>query len=208
MPSLAVELIKQPDRYPSDLLPFAGSDPEREAGRWLSGLAAVDVSYGASELPKLLADRAHTLPPEQIDLVLLYAAMRGLLDSGPDSASRVLEDWSLLSQSQNPVYRFLALRGTANAVARAQLSISREDSAHNARTAPARFEFIKPFLSDSDPVIVAEALRRLGSVASQDAKLELESFRNLQQKAGNLTLGNLAQDALQTCNALLSFSAK
>ena len=94
------------------------------------------------------------------------------------------------------------------AVAKEQLHIAKEDRRQNELTAPARLEFYKPFLMETDPAILGLAVEAMGTVAIPEAKSLLMQFRDTQKLAGNQTYVALAEGALRTCDALLNLGGR
>ena len=70
--------------------------------------------------------------------------------------------------------------------------------------APARTAFYQMYLNETDPAILSEAVRAMGTVPSADAKAALQRFRAAQQQAGNAELVTAADEALRSCESLLA----
>ena len=155
---------------------------------------------------RLVADRTNQLPPTKGDLVLFNVASQALRDlqrgGGPNATT--FADLIPLAEGRNPVYRLLALQGSYSAVTNPTRNLSSENPQAEVTLAPARTAFYQMYLNESDPTILSEAVRAMGTVPSADAKAALQRFRATQQQAGRAELVEVADEALRSCESLLA----
>jgi len=187
-----------------EALPFTRDAQSKDTVHMLELLAGLSGTVGGNHLPSLLADRANQLPPTDADLAAYYAVSQGIGEMNPSTNRPYLELWKPLTQAKNPIYRLLALKAGERAISENARAISTEDRRFNSADAPAKVAFFQPFLIEQDPIILKEAVRAMGSLASPDAKAALERFRASQEQAGNSELVGAADEALSSCESLLS----
>jgi hypothetical protein len=185
-------------------VPFAKRWDEENISRILAWLAGWSGVQGGNHLPGLLADRANQLPPTVADLVTYYAVSQGIKEMSPSTNRPYLELWKPLTEAKNPIYRLLALEAGVRAISANARSISTEDRRFNEVDGDAKVAFVQPFLSEVDPLLLARAVRVMGSLASPQAKTALERFRAAQQQAGNAEMVFAADEALRSCEYLLT----
>lgn len=186
-------------------LGFITNNDEREAAYMMFGLAVGDAQSGGGNLIRAIADRVNQLPPAKGDVVLFYIVSQALRDlrRGGSNAT-TFADLLPLAEGRNPLYRLLALQASYNAVTNLTRNLSSENPQAEVALAPARTAFYQMYLSESDPVILREAVQAMGAVPSLDAKAALQRFRAAQQQAGNAELVTAADEALRSCESLLA----
>ena len=181
------------------------NNDELEAAYMMFGLAVGDSQSGAGNLMRVIAERANQVPPTKGDLVLFNIASQALRDmqrGGPNATT--FADLIPFAEGKNPVYRLLALQASYNAVTNPTRNLSSENPQAEVMLAPARTAFYQMYLNESDPAILSEAVRAMGTVPSADAKAALQRFRATQQQAGKTELVNAADEALRSCESLLA----
>lgn len=181
------------------------NNEELEAAYMMFALAVGDAQSGAGNLMRVIAERANQVPPTKGDLVLFNIASQALRDmqrTGPNATT--FADLIPLAEGKNPMYRLLALQASYNAVTNPTRNLSSENPQAEVTLAPARTAFYQMYLNESDPAILSEAVRAMGTVPSADAKAALQRFRATQQQAGNAELVNAADEALRSCESLLA----
>ncbi len=181
------------------------NNDELEAAYMMFALAVGDAQSGAGNLMRLVAERANQLPPTKGDLVLFNVASQALRDmqrGGPNATT--FADLIPFAEGKNPVYRLLALQASYNAVTNPTRNLSSENPQAEVTLAPARTAFYQMYLNETDPAILSEAVRAMGTVPSADAKAALQRFRAAQQQAGNAEMVAAADEALRSCESLLA----
>ncbi len=190
-------------RGTNETIPQLQNSPTRESGRMLTSLGWMAGAWGGNHIPKLIANRLDHLPPDESDLAIFFAVNLGIADMDPATNRPMLENWKPLIKAKNPLYRLLAVRAGIHAVPRDFLNVSVEDPRHASLTAPAMAAFYKAFLSDTDPLILKEAVKILSIVGDASAKSTLIKFREKQQTLGNVELVMAANEAISACESRL-----
>lgn len=207
LPSELIAMMEQ-GQAPDASLSFAKQPNEKDAVEMLQMLASMSGAVGGNHLPGLLEERANQLPPTNGDVALYAAVTRGIQEMNPSTNRPYLELWQPLADAKNPVYRLLAVQAVNRSISSNARGISTEDRRFSVADAPAKVAFLRPFLAEQDPLILTEAVRAMGSLPSPEAKAELETFRDVQRKAGNESLAVTAEEALRTCDSLLAATAR
>jgi hypothetical protein len=157
------------------------------------------VALGRIELlPEFAMQRANVLPPTGVDLAMFDALNNALDELGPTRLGTPFEPWVQFASAANPVYRLLALRAAMHTTSHAAIGLSPEDPNYSRADAPAKLGFYLRYLSESDPVILTEAIAAIATVPTPEARQAIERFQATQQQRGDAALAQSAAEALRT----------
>lgn len=168
-------------------------------------LALGSTTSGIARLPDVLNERANALPPTMDDVATLVAvkqALRELRSSG--AAAVTLDEWRSLASAKNPVYRYLALLAAPHTKEfGADVPPDGDSSVRSAQASERLLQFYQLYLSEADGVIVEQAIKSVGNLGTQQARLTLEGLANRPQVVADDRLAEVLTTAIQDCDAMI-----
>ncbi len=161
LPSECFEILRSRGEFTSHL--FKGSDAKGKASDEIAAAAMIlTLTPGlAEDLPQLILDSGVGMPPTDAVLIVFTAALTGVSHTPP--VMNEIKGWQGLALSQNPLWRFLALRAARQGV-------------WNPQDGGLQIAFAKLYANETDPTIVTELAQMLENVPAASALQYLETL--------------------------------
>lgn len=168
-------------------------------------LALGSTTSGVARLPSILNERANELPPTVEDVATLVAvkqALRELRSTG--AAALPLDEWRSLASAKNPIYRYLALLAAPHAKRfSADAPPGGDSSVRSAQASEDLLRFYQPYLSETDGILVEQAIKAVGNLGTARAIQTLEGLASKPQVVTDKRLTEAVQIAIQNCDAMI-----
>lgn len=152
------------------------SESEKEMGEKAFWLFSMDSLSGGKLIPQLVNERNNELPPNSLDLAVLYSSMKAFKEINPIDNETELSSWSSMSRSRNPIYRLIALQASVVATPQEVQGISSEDTRYNLKASEAKNNMYQDYLKETDPFIVMELVKMISIHPCVEAKINLENL--------------------------------
>lgn len=171
-------------------------------------LALASTTTGLARLPSVLNERANALPPTAEDVATLVAVKQGLRELRSSGVAAIpLDQWRSLASAKNPIYRYIALLAAPHSKrSNADLPPEGDSSARSAQASGELLAFYQPYLSETDVVLVAQAIKAMGNLGTHQARQALEAVASRPQVVSDSSLVEAVQTAIRDCEAMIRFA--
>jgi hypothetical protein len=192
---------KLPDEIETVLRESRSGTGEDTAEELVRGVAMWSALMCNDILTDFAKQRANTLPPTKADIAIYEALNAGIgefTQTRGQNSYASFEQWEPFANALNPIYRLLALRAASVAVSKPAWEVDVDSKEFNQINAKPKMEFYLNYLDEKDTLILANAIRSLGTVPLPEARQAIEKFHAQQLQKGDTVLIQAAEEALRT----------
>lgn len=162
------------DSFENHEVPFVADDLGKVKMKWLVALANHDADSGGHALAPILINRANSSSINGHDLANLYAVSKAIVELTPYRGRPVLEDWEILAESQNPIYRLLALKASVASSPIAAGEISIEEDLYNTVCNDHKDDFYLKYRNEENLYVLTNLIKVLETGVYPNTKDQLK----------------------------------